>query len=621
MWAVRAGYVAVGLYVLPTTVQKMTGSDGSRGSDGVTATDALEALSASFVDVGCLVDRDGEIVDVLCPPNSDSPVTIGDSFAGATIQAAFRPELASRLTETVERVLSANDGETVTVGLTVDGRRRWYELCVAPVGENGQQALAMVRDVTTYTRDRVRLEHQQQTVWEMLNALDDMVYVTDADGTLAEWNTAVETTTGYGPETLTEMRPGDVVPADSIEQLERFRERLRENRTARGEIDIVTRDGERIPHEFVTSWVEGADGEQRLVGIGRSIAEQRRQQAELEQQRQVTQDMLAAIDDIFYVVGSDGALREWNESVRDVTGYTDEELAGTSPTMFFHEDEHERVLTEVAEAFRTGHRRFESELLTKDGEQIPYQFVANTFEMPDGETVICGIGRDVSERVEREEQIGVFGRVLRHNIRNVMTVVFGELDYLRANVDPELNEHVDRIDRVSESLLGLSEKGYTITDVLLGQQLQQRVRLDELVARAIADVEDRYPDAEFAVSVPSGTAVLGVPGLASGIQELLHNACQHNTAPTVTVVADSRDDGIWLTVADDGCGLPPNEANIITRTAPITPLFHGVGMGLWLVRWVVKRSGGTIDYRESPDGGTQFDIRLQPACARDEANS
>jgi signal transduction histidine kinase len=56
---------------------------------------------------------------------------------------------------------------------------------------------------------------------------------------------------------------------------------------------------------------------------------------------------------------------------------------------------------------------------------------------------------------------------------------------------------------------------------------------------------------------------------------------------------------VFVTVADDGPGIPTADREIIFDDGEITPLQHGSGLGLWLVRWVTESAGGTVVHDRS----------------------
>ncbi|MDS0219975.1 PAS domain S-box protein [Haloarcula sp. S1AR25-5A] len=133
--------------------------------------------------------------------------------------------------------------------------------------------------------------------------------------------------------------------------------------------------------------------------------ERQQREQRLERYREYTDDMLDAIDDVFYVLDSDGCFRRWNESLLDVTGYSAAEVAGTHGTEFFPEEHHDLVTAAIESVFEDGITRVEVPFITKSGEQIPYEFTATHVEDPNGNPMLAGIGRDITERKRREQEL------------------------------------------------------------------------------------------------------------------------------------------------------------------------------------------------------------------------
>ncbi|MDQ2049628.1 ATP-binding protein [Natronolimnohabitans sp. A-GB9] len=125
----------------------------------------------------------------------------------------------------------------------------------------------------------------------------------------------------------------------------------------------------------------------------------------LERYREYTDEVLDSIHDVFYVLEADGTLVRWNESLEAATGYDNADISSMTAAEFFTPDDSERVTAAVAEGFETGSVQLEANLLTSDGERIPYEFAASKLETPAGESVLAGIGRDISERKTRERTL------------------------------------------------------------------------------------------------------------------------------------------------------------------------------------------------------------------------
>ncbi|WP_247001519.1 PAS domain S-box protein [Halosolutus gelatinilyticus] len=150
-------------------------------------------------------------------------------------------------------------------------------------------------------------------------------------------------------------------------------------------------------------------GEQTFVELATQWVsyelERTRRRRALEQYKEYTDNTLDAVDDVFYALGSDGTLERWNESVSEITGYVDEEIASMHALDFFDETDREVIASAIVEGFETGQVRVEAKIRTKNGGSIPYEFIAASLENPDGERVLAGIGRDITERKAHEREL------------------------------------------------------------------------------------------------------------------------------------------------------------------------------------------------------------------------
>jgi len=167
------------------------------------------------------------------------------------------------------------------------------------------------------------------------------------------------------------------------------------------------------------------------------------QEQTLRAERDFIDQALNTLDDIFYVLGPNGELRRWNDRLPEATGYTEEELTDMQAVEFFPEDERDRIAEAIEAALTTGYSTLEANLLTVHGERIPYEFKSVRLTEPAGGFAgLVGIGRDITERKEREQEFArqndrleKFTKVVSHDLQNLLNVAQGRLELAREQYD------------------------------------------------------------------------------------------------------------------------------------------------------------------------------------------
>lgn len=266
---------------------------------------------------------------------------------------------------------------------------------------------------------------------------------------------------------------------------------------------------------------------------------------------------------------------------------------------------------------------------------------------------------------EREQRLEVLNRVMRHNVRNEMVVVLNYAELVEEMVD---NDRIQQMARkmydAGNELTALSDKARQIENVMGEDTHPRRLDLTGIVEDVVRETRDAYPDVTLDVTLPADTedgdrdagspdsdadaatvaTVSALPAIRRAVENVVENACKHNDSdePTVEVTIapteeapagttpDERSSpdearslpggvpgtgGVRLSVIDDGPGIPEQE-HAVLKEGRETALEHGSGLGLWLVYWVVDRSGGALDIRENDPRGSIVDIHL-PAAAPD----
>ena len=227
-----------------------------------------------------------------------------------------------------------------------------------------------------------------------------------------------------------------------------------------------------------------------------------------------------------------------------------------------------------------------------------------------------GIYTDITERIERERDLDMlkqlFSRVFRHNIRNELTVVTGQLSHIADRLtDESLTQSARTALNAANRLLSHTEKTRDIEKLIDTAPDRTEMALEQLVDDAVVDQSELPANVSVQVELPD-ESVHVVDGFVNAVSNAVENAISHNSAPlTINISAHTDDETVSLVIADTGDGIAANETEML-NSGTETPLAHGSGVGLWVMNWYVKKSGGKLEINGS-DSGTTVTMRLKRA--------
>ncbi|UTF54832.1 GAF domain-containing sensor histidine kinase [Natronosalvus rutilus] len=205
---------------------------------------------------------------------------------------------------------------------------------------------------------------------------------------------------------------------------------------------------------------------------------------------------------------------------------------------------------------------------------------------------------------DRERLIGVLNRVLRHNLRNDMTLLRGYAELLQEEGSPQQVDVAEMLLTTTDDLLALSEKARRLDTVVTNDLEYQRVEMGHFLQTIQAEIEAAVPGATISIEGDTDTYIRVAWSMETALREVIENAAKHaGDSPDVSISVRATDGKARLQVMDTGPGLPEQERTVL-RDGAETPLEHGSGLGLWLVYWVVTSHGGTIETTVDETGTT-----------------
>jgi PAS domain S-box-containing protein len=363
----------------------------------------------------------------------------------------------------------------------------------------------------------------------------------------------------------------------------------------------------------VTPITDESDQLVSYLGTHRDITVKKRRSDELISERRLMTQAINTLEEIFYVLDTDGKLLRWNQRLPEETGYTAAELDAMHAVELFPERERATVAEAIQKVLAGEETSIEVDMLAADGKQLPFELTGSRLLDADGNPMgLVGVGRKIIERNERRQHLKLLERVLRHNVRNRINVIQGRAEIVRDKSASDMEQSARTIIDASTQLINIMEKERELVEILRNPPEPACLDVRSALSSAVSTVTSACPTVEVTIDSPDGIGIAVDQQFHRALREVIENAVVHNDAdaPVVSIAVSQCSDGIDVEISDNGPEIPPIERDVLTEDTTKTPLYHGSGLGLSLVRLLTRRSGGRIDYEQNTPSGNRITLTL-----------
>ncbi len=160
--------------------------------------------------------------------------------------------------------------------------------------------------------------------------------------------------------------------------------------------------------------------------------------------RSIIESAVDHLPGVFFVVNESLQIERWSDGVRNVSGYSTDELRGKPITSIFWPDSRDHVESTFTRILKGESERIEADLATSDGRRIPLRITGTPIQSPRGMSVV-GTGLNILEKRRTETQLEQQERqykLLAENISDVVTL--HDEEGHRLYVSPSVKDLVGR---------------------------------------------------------------------------------------------------------------------------------------------------------------------------------
>jgi len=396
------------------------------------------------------------------------------------------------------------------------------------------------------------------------------------------------------------------------------------------EYRIRTSDCERIVFEQAEVERDSKGNAVRMLGTVQDITERKNTEASLARLGRILDE---TSNEIYIIDAQTLRFLHVNRGARENLGYSTEELLQMTP-LDLKPDFTAESLDSFFAPLRNGSRRVvtcETRHRRKDGSCYPVE-IRLQIAATRGPPAFVAIGRDLSERIAREEAEAAsqakseFLANMSHELRTPLNAIIGFAEALRDGlagaVNPEQHEYLGDIANSGRHLLALINEILDLAKVEAG-----RMELDLTEVEVVPMIESclalfKEKAVKHAITLERdladdlGTVVCDQRKIKQILYNLISNAVKFTPdGGRVGVRARCRDDKIQVEVWDTGIGI--SEQDIKRLFQPFTQLdstltkkHQGTGLGLALCRRMVEMHGGRIWVESEPGHSSRFFFTL-----------
>jgi len=272
--------------------------------------------------------------------------------------------------------------------------------------------LRTVADTLASLIEREQAEMAQQRLITILEATPDLVTITDTQGHClycndGAWNMLGE---AANPHACNQ----EIMCHYPKEVAQRIREEIYPSAIAsgvwEGELTLIRHNGTQLPVSQLVMAHRDDQGKVAYIStVARDISDRKRaemaaQHAAL-REKNFTNIVINNLPGIFYLVDEKGRFLRWNSNLEQSLGYSGDQLRDMSLQQVVTEKDVRKMQQSCKDIIDYGAASLEVELVSRNGNTIPFYINGIRIEGSDTGTALVGIGIDISYRLQLEQKL------------------------------------------------------------------------------------------------------------------------------------------------------------------------------------------------------------------------
>ncbi len=217
---------------------------------------------------------------------------------------------------------------------------------------------------------------------------------------------------------------------------------------------------------------------------------------------------------------------------------------------------------------------------------------------------------------KKDEFIGIASHELKTPLTSIKAYMQllerSDLSEQHRKLVSKANSNITKLNNLIGDLLDVSkiQSGHLVLNVA-------PFELKKMILESVENVQHMYSSHELLITTPIPDLILNadILRLEQAMTNLLVNAIKYSPgAPAVQISINQLEDTVRINVIDSGIGIAPENREKVFdrfyRAKELSPVFSGLGMGLFISSEIVKRHNGEIGVESEAGKGSTFYIIL-----------
>jgi PAS domain S-box-containing protein len=486
-------------------------------------------------------------------------------------------------------------------------QRAYLSSSAAPLRDHSgafEGVIVTTQDVTSRIQAEARLQTSEKEYRQLLEALQEGIWMIDADARTTFVNPRMAEMLGYTAEEMMGRHLFSFMDEQGVALCQRNLERRRQGIHEQHDFEFLRKDGSRLYASLEASPIFDDEGNYAgsLAGV-QDITDRVQTTERLRESEEQYRDLVEKVSDVIYALDREGVITYVSPAIERLLGYPPEEVIGQPFGQFVLPEDLDQVAANFVELV-SGRERGPTEykVIAASGEIRWVSLSSQLILDGDQVTGIRGVLTDITERVwaQQKREAAAAGAERERLARDLHDAVTQSLFSVSAIAEalPMIWER-DR----TEARRGLEE----LRQLTKGALAEMRTLLLELRPSALTEQELDVLVQQLAEAMtsrtrtPVTTRVTGecnVPteariALYRIAQEALNNVVKHAGASRATIDLHCQPGYARLRISDDGRGFDPKVG-------------HPGQLGLEIMRERAQDIGAQLHIESQPGRGTRI---------------